>query len=294
MDASIIIPNYNGKGLLEKNFLSVWKAFKKRKNKIRELIVVDNGSKDESVSYLKNNYPQVKIIRHKINRGFSAAINTGARMAKAPLLVLINNDVKPSENFLESISSSFNDKNVFAVSFHERGYGPAKGKFEEGFIVHEPGKECDELCKTFWVNGGSGAFRRDYWLELGGMDEKLFSPFYWEDIDLSYRAAKRGWTLFWDPKANVIHEHEATAVKFPKKYRQRIQERNQLIFIWKNLTSPILFRKHLVGLFKRISKHPNYSIIVLMAILKLPMIVKGRRREKKESKVSDEAIFAKF
>jgi GT2 family glycosyltransferase len=126
------------------------------------------------------------------------------------------------------------------------------------------------------------------------MDEKLFSPFYWEDVDLSYRALKRGFRLLWEPKAKVIHHHESTIGKISRKYRQRIQERNQLIFIWKNLTSPILFRKHVLGVFRRVSLHPGYLIIVLMALRKIKGVVKVRKREKKESKVSDEAIFARF
>ena len=66
------------------------------------------------------------------------------------------------------------------------------------------------------------------------------------------------------------------------------------LFIWKNLTSPILFRKHITGLLKRTGRHPGYLRIVFMALPKLRGIRKARNKEKKESKVSDEAIFSKF
>ena len=131
-------------------------------------------------------------------------------------------------------------------------------------------------------------------MKLGGMDEMLLSPFYWEDVDLCYRAMKRGWSLLWEPNAKVVHEHEATTSKIPQDYKRRIQERNQLILVWKNLTSTRLFRKHILGLVKRISRHPGYLRIVIMALMKIRGVIKARAREIKEGEISDEAIFAKF
>ena len=290
---SIIIPNYNGRNLLEKNIPYIIEARNNTKNNIIEIIVVDDASKDDSVNFLKKYSSEINIIKHKINRGFSTSVNTGARMAKGEFLALINTDVTPSSDFLVNTLPLFRDEDVFAVSLHEKGYGYAKGKFENGFVVHEPGEESEVVNETFWVNGGSGIFRREYWMKLGGFDDKLYSPFYWEDMDISYRARKRGYRLLWEPKSNVVHEHESTTGKISKRYRERIQERNQLVFIWKNLTSRYLFRKHVVGLTRRILKHPGYLIIVLMTLSKLGMISKARKKEKRESKVSDEAIFAK-
>ena len=126
------------------------------------------------------------------------------------------------------------------------------------------------------------------------MDEKLLSPFYWEDIDLCYRAAKRGWINLWEPDANVIHKHESTISKFSRKYVETIRERNQLLVLWKNLTSPYLFRRHIFGVFRRIIRHPGYIRIILMALLRIRTVLKARAKEKKEGKVSDEAIFANF
>jgi GT2 family glycosyltransferase len=131
-------------------------------------------------------------------------------------------------------------------------------------------------------------------MKLGGMDEKLFTPYYWEDLDLSYRAMKRGFRLLWEPKAVVNHNHESTISKLSKRKVLRIQERNELLFIWKNITSVNLFRKHMAGLLRRIFKGPGYLLIIILAICKLQIVLKERKREKKESKVSDEAIFAGF
>jgi len=293
-DVSIIIPIFNTKELIAKNLPSIIEAKRDVKNRITEVIVVDDASVDGSYDFVKKNFAEVKLIRHKFNRGFSASINTGARSAKGKLLALLNSDVTPQKNFLASIFKHFEKQEVFAVSLHEKDFSWAKGFFKEGFVEHAPGKQLNEAHETFWVNGGSGVFRRDYWMRLGGLDERLFSPFYWEDIDICYRAAKRGLINVWEPEAKVIHLHESTIKKLSKRYVQTIRERNQLLFIWKNITSPNLFRKHLTGLTRRMVYHPGYIRIVLMAISHARSILKARKKEKKESKVSDEAIFTKF
>ena len=292
---SVVIPNYNGQELLEKNLPKVLEAMDNGKNRIKEIIIVDDASIDDSVDYLRKNFPQVKVIKHKKNRGFSASVNTGARTSKGKYLCLINNDVIPEVDFLEKVFRHFKSRDVFAVSLHEKGYGWAKGKFEDGYILHAPGsKQSKRVQETFWVNGGSGVFRRDVWMKLGGMDDELLSPFYWEDLDLSYRAAKRGYKLLWEPAALVYHKHETTIGRFPKKMVDRIRERNQLLFNWKNITSPALFKKHVAGITNRTLRHPGYLRIILIAFMRLPSAIKLRRKEKKETKVSDEAILAKF
>lgn len=295
MKTSIIIPAYNTDWLLEKNLPVILKAYHNKKNNILEIIVVDDGSADNSYSLVKNKFPEVKIIKHKINRGFSSAVNTGARLAKGEYLCLLNSDVLPEENFLESVYPIFENSKVFAVSLNEVGvYSWTKGVFRNGFIEHETGAKSDGLHNTFWVSGGSGIFKRKIWMDIGGLDEKLLSPFYWEDIDICYRALKRGYKLFWDPDAKVVHKHETTMSLLPKIYVERIRERNQLLFVWKNLTSRPMFRKHIVGLLQRILHSPGYIRIVFMAVLRIGILAKSRRREIKESKISDETIFASF
>ncbi len=294
MRVSIVIPNFNGEELLKKNLPLVLKAKANPLNEITEIIIVDDGSIDGSVSLIKSNFPEVKLIKHRLNRGFSASVNTGARTAKGDLIALLNNDVIPSENFLVAVFSHFKDDKVFGVSLHEKGYAWARGIFKDGYIEIAPGEETNQAHLSFWVSGGSGVFRRSYWMKLGGMDEKLLSPFYWEDIDLCYRAAKRGWFNLWEPDANVVHKHESTISKFSKKYVERIREKNQLLVLWKNLTSPNLSRRHVVGLLKRLLAHPGYLRIILMALFRIRTVFKARSKEKREGKVSDEAIFAKF
>lgn len=291
---SVVMPNLNGEKLLEKNLPALIAAKDYAPNGIIEIIVVDDGSWDGSVSFLKKNYPGIRLFKHTTNRGFSAAVNTGARAAKGDLILLINTDVIPSPNCLTKVLPIFSDKSVFAVSLHEKGFGSAKGTFVDGYIQLAMGEEGNKRHPSFYVSGGSGVFRRSMWVELGGMDEKLLSPFYWEDIDLCYRAAKRGYKLLWEPDAVVEHHHESTISKFPKNYVARVRERNQLLMLWKNVTSSNLTRKHIVGLFARLARHPGYIRIVLMALGRIGIAMEKRKKERKESKVSDEMIFSRY
>jgi GT2 family glycosyltransferase len=215
-------------------------------------------------------------------------------MAKGDLVLLINTDVVPSENFLEPVLKHFEDEKVFAVSLHEKGYGWAKGSFGDGYIQLGMGEETEISHRSFYVSGGSGVFRRDIWMELGGMDEKLLSPFYWEDIDLCYRAEKRGYINLWEPDGKVEHNHESTIGKFPKSYVQRVKERNQLLVIWKNIHSSKLIRSHVGSILKRAVMHPGYFRIIFMALTRLGVAINHRKKEIKLSKISDEAVFMRY
>lgn len=290
---SVVIPNYNGLELLKGNLFKVISSTKVF-DENSEFILVDDASTDDSVLYVRKEFPEIKIIKHSINRGFSSAVNTGIKYTKGDFVVLLNTDVKPADGYLKSALDIFKDDKVFAVSFHEVGYGWAKGYFKSGFVNHETGGEGDKIHETFWVNGGSGIFRKSLIQKLGGFDEKLFDPFYWEDLDICYRALKRGYKLFWDPNSYVVHNHESTIGRIPKRKKDLVLQRNQLLFIWKNITSKVLFKRHLKGLFKRLSKHPGYVRVVLAALSKYGTCREKRKIEIKYSRVSDEAIFARF
>lgn len=288
---SVVIPNYNGIELLQKNLREVITS---SSGTDTEFIIVDDASIDGSVNFVKKNFSSVRVIKHSKNKGFSGAVNTGIKASHGNLIVLLNTDVIPEKDYLTHALTHFKDRDVFAVSFHEKGYGSAKGKFENGFIVHEPMGETDLAKETFWVSGGSGIFRKEVLMELGMFDEKLLSPFYWEDVDIGYRAMKRGYKLIWEPNSHVLHKHESTISKISKSKRNLILQRNQLLFIWKNLTSKILFKKHVRGLIARIVKHPGYIKVFIAAIIKINKLKTLRNKEIKETTVSDETIFLKF
>ena len=117
MDVSIVITCWNGRNLLEKNLPKVLEASENPKNNISEVIVVDDYSTDNSVEFLKNNYPQVKLIRQEKNYGYSVTCNTGVKKTKNELVAILNLDVVPAINFLENVLPLFKDEKVFSVSF---------------------------------------------------------------------------------------------------------------------------------------------------------------------------------
>lgn len=283
---AIVIPNWNGKRLLEKNLPAVLAAG------ADEVIVSDDGSTDGSVEFLKEKFPQVKLVVHR-RLGFPGNCNEGVKKAKGEIVILLNTDVIPRKDFLKPLEKDFKDPKVFAVSFNESNWSWAKIKWVNGFVEHKPGPKVKTIHLSAWASGGSAAFRKTMWEELGGFDE-VYSPFYWEDIDLSYRAWKRGYKVLWEPRAIVHHKHEETIKRFSKKYINFISQRNQLLFIWKNISDSEMIREHKIGLLRTIVKNPGYFKVFLASLLKLPQILPKRFREKKEAKISDREIFGKF
>lgn len=286
MKVSVVIPNWNGGSLLKANLQHVLKMG------TDEVIIVDDASKDSSVSFLKTQ--KVKLLENKENMGFGKSVNRGVEAASGDIVILLNTDVKPLPGLLRSIIPHFSDENVFGVSLSEKGFSWGKGMWCNGYVEHEPGEITRNTHDTFWLSGGSSVIRKKIWDELGGFDE-IFAPFYWEDIDISYRAAKRGYKLLWEPKARVIHKHEGTIGKyFNRKYINFIQERNQLLFIWKNITNKEMFREHIKNLCGRILRHPGYSKVVIAALSKANKVKRLRDKEVKEAKIDDKEIFSCF
>lgn len=248
MTISVVIPNWNGVYLMEKHLRAVIKATPKA-----EIIVSDDMSSDGSVEYLKKNFPEVIVVSSQTRRGFAGNVNAGVAKATGDIVILLNTDVEPEIGYVAPLLSHFKDETVFAVGCLEKSWengkavlrGRGLAHWYRGFYMHSRG-EVDGI-DTAWVSGGSGAFRRSMWNTLGGMDT-LFNPFYWEDIDLSYRARKAGWKTLFESKSIVNHYHEEGKIKreFTPEEVKRIVYRNQFIFIWKNSTDGSLMLEHAV------------------------------------------------
>jgi len=268
MKVTIAIPNFNGQNLLRDNLPAILKAG------ANEVLVIDDGSTDKSLlilSEFKIQNEKFKFIVNEKNLGFIPSVNRLFKEASGEVIVLLNSDVSVTENFLKYIPDHFKNKQVFAVNLHERGGGPAKAFWKDGFFEFKNGDEQDEIQKSSWASGGSAVFRKEIWNQLGGFDE-LYKPFYWEDIDISFRALKLGFEILWEPKALVFHEHETTIAKtFKKRYVRWAQERNQLLFIWKNISDKKLKREHKMGLFKRLFTNPGYWVPYFWALWKIQL-----------------------
>ncbi len=298
---SIIIPNYNGQNLLAKNLPQVLKAAN-RYNPNTEIIVVDDASSDESIPFVRKNFPKVASIAKEKNDGFSTTCNLGVKKATGEIVILLNSDVFPDDGFLSPLIKHFDDSNVFAVGCldlsmedgREVEKGRGIGHFERGFLLHARGNI--DKSNTLWASGGSSAFDRSKWAELKGMDE-IYNPFYYEDIDLSYRALKKGWKIIFDKNVIVHHNHEEGAIilKYSKSDIKTIAYRNQFIFVWKNITAIKYIMQHFLWLpYHLIKAFLRSDIPFFKGFFQAMILLLSKMPKKTEGKISDMEILKSY
>jgi GT2 family glycosyltransferase/glycosyltransferase involved in cell wall biosynthesis len=242
--ASVVIPNWNGKDLLEKYLPSVVEAL--GVNPENEIIVVDNGSTDGSAEFVRKAFPAITLVPLEHNAGFGGGSNEGFRKAKNDIVVLLNSDMRVARDFLAPLLEGFRDPDVFAVSCQIFFSDPDKQREESGLtqgwwedgslrVRHRIDPSIEDLYPCFYGGGGSCAFDRRKFQELGGFDP-LLRPFYLEDTDLGYLAWKRGWKVLYQPRSVVFHEHRGTIGKrFREDQIQAVLKKNYLLFAWKNI-----------------------------------------------------------
>lgn len=305
MNISIVIPNYNGEEILKKNLPKVLEATGRYHQGSVEIIIADDCSSDNSVGLInefikKNKESNIKLLTNVKNQGFSSNVNKGARSAKGEILVLLNTDVIPSDNFLMPLVEHFKDKSVFGVGCMDESVENGKiiprgrgiGKWSRGFFEHRAGSL--DKNNTLWVAGGSGAFRKKLWDELGGLDE-LYSPFYWEDIDISYRALKSGYKCIFEKESVVRHEHEKGAVRseYSATDIKKIAYRNQFFFVWKNADLNLLI-SHFFWLPYRLVNAILKDRLMLVgffnAVLSINRVLATRRSAQKYFRISDKEV----
>lgn len=310
---SIIIPNWNGEKQLRNNLPHLIRNLKNTKSK-GEIIIIDDASTDQSVatinSIIKNssgikiskNDPNIffRLLRNKVNLGFAETVNIGVKAAKYQIVFLLNTDVRLKNKCLNHIVANFKDKDVFAVGANH------DDKLGIGNFIDHPGdlsglsrplkNNIKKPCLALWVCGGNSAFDRNKWLRLGGLDSFLYKPFYLEEIDLCYRAWKRGYITIFDPKAKAKHNHNEGVISqnFSKNYIDFVYKRNQLVFIWKNIADKDLLIRSMIKIIKKLINNPKYIKVVLAAIYKLPNIIKFRKMEAKKAKIKDYEILKLF
>ncbi|HWZ30422.1 MAG TPA: glycosyltransferase [Bryobacteraceae bacterium] len=306
--ASIVIPNWNGRGLLAKYLPSVIAAAERCPGS--EVIVVDNGSTDDSVQFLLENFSKVRLIALDENLGFGGGSNEGFKHAVNEVVVLLNSDMRVEPDFLQPLLDGFTDDRVFAVACQIFFSDPNKKREETGLtegwwqqgslrVGHriEPG--IRELYPCFYGGGGSCAFDRQKFLDLGGFD-KLLAPFYLEDTDLGYMAWKRGWKVLYQPASVVYHEHRGTiGRRFSDAYIQGVLKKNFLLFTWKNihecrrLTAHFFFAwagAMLSWLFGDSPERASLSGIA-RATLQLPRAMLSRARARRLAAITDTEAF---
>lgn len=243
---SIVMLNWDGRHLLEESIPALERAVRFTGND-HEIIVVDNGSRDDSIDWLRSNYPSIEIVALKENLGFGEGNNRGVAASCHDIVVLLNNDMIVSEDFLSPLLDAFEDSHVFAVSsqilfpegMRRQETGNTQLRFRGGYphFSHEPIQSFHNVrtyLPVLWAGGGSSAFHRDRFMELGGFSS-LFSPCYFEDTDLSYRAWSCGWKVLMAANSRVLHKHRSSSSgRFSSSQMERLVEQRKLWHIWKN------------------------------------------------------------
>ena len=280
LSLDIVIPSYNAKYLLEKNLPKVIKW----SPEVEKIIVVDDGGSDDTKEYLAKNFKNSIYLKNDKNSGFSVSVNKGFRASKADLILLINNDVYPIKPYLQKALQHFQDPNVFAVTLNEKNSSWPKVCWKNGKFQYTQGKNKNKARYTPWASGGSAIFRKTIWDKLGGLNE-IYSPGYWEDIDIGWRAWKAGYKIIWEPGSTVVHQHESSFKKLDQNWLSLIKQRNELLFIWQNFSDPIFVLSHLWFLFSYTLTHPGFSKVVWAAIKSLL-----QAKHIKNAKLSDRQV----
>lgn len=217
---SIIIVTHNGLPLL-KRFLPPVAASVYRE---LEIIIADNNSDDKSLEWTKEHFPEVKFLKLDRNYGYAGGNNRAARIAGGDVLLFLNNDAAPlNSDWLIPISKLFSDgradivqpKLLSAMNPELFDYAGAAGGYIDwlGYpfcrgrifdILEKDHGQYDQMPRSlFWASGAAFAIRKELFTELGGFDE-IFR-FHMEEIDLCWRALKKGKNILYEPKATVLH-----------------------------------------------------------------------------------------
>ncbi|MHC1699094.1 MAG: glycosyltransferase family 2 protein [Geobacteraceae bacterium] len=256
---SIVIPNYNGAQLLEQNLPSILAALAHWGGEF-ELIVVDDHSTDSSCQLLKERFPQVHLLVNSSNLGFSKTCNRGFTIAQYPIGICINNDVKVSVDFIAPLLDHFVEEDVFAVTPNilaerdDQNQGIVHGLYGKGFLKGSFARleERGTVQENFYAIGACVAYDLVKFRALGGYAE-IYSPYLFEDVDISYRAWKRGWKSLSEPGTTVWHYSSATIGKTKKRQKRTIYFRNRFLFHWSNLSDPAFILRNVLFTFFRLS-----------------------------------------
>ena len=241
MEVSVVIPNFNGIAFLD----SVLASLEGQTLNNFEVILVDNGSTDGSCSFVTANYPWVHLIELSENFGFCGAVNAGIRAAKAPYVLLLNNDTEVKEDFVEEMLAAIRrHKNAFScgarmVQYHDRdkldevgnyycalGWSFARGR---GKDIHA--YETED--RIFSACAGAAIYRKKILEKIGYFDEEHFA--YLEDTDIGYRARIYGYENWYAPKAIVYHVGSGTSGSRYNQFKTRYSSRNNIYLIYKNM-----------------------------------------------------------
>ena len=240
-EITVIIPNWNGKKYLRSCLYALYKHSKVE----MDVVVVDNGSIDDSIEEAKKAFPNVKYIMLDKNYGFSKAVNEGIKIAETPYVILLNNDVKIEKGFVEALLNKIkSDKKIFSVEAkllqqrNRKMIDSAGTTYNVLGWARARGKDCsdakyNESCETFAACAGAAIYRKNIFRTIGLFDEQYFA--YLEDIDMGYRAKIHGYKNMYEPKARALHVGSASTGGRYNRFKVKYSARNNIYLIYRNM-----------------------------------------------------------
>ncbi|HEY0899065.1 MAG TPA: glycosyltransferase family 2 protein [Sphingobacteriaceae bacterium] len=245
---AVVILNWNGKHHLEQFLPSVTRSVYPN----LEIIVGDNASSDDSISFVQKHYPSIRIIRNKENYGFAGGYNAILTQVEADYFVLLNSDVEVTENWIEPVISMMEADSTIAaaqpklLSFTNRTsfeYAGAAGGFLDilGYpfcrgrvfdTVEEDRGQYNDNIEVFWATGAALFIKSSCWKEIGGLDADFFA--HMEEIDLCWRLKRHGYRIMYCGQSTVYHLGGGT-LNAESPYKTYLNFRNNLVMLQKNM-----------------------------------------------------------
>jgi len=236
---SVVIPNYNGRALLECFLPSVKTALLHPSVSASEIIVSDDASSDDSVAFLRKHHPDVIVVESRQNTGFAPTANRGLFHATKETVLMLNTDMELMPDTIGVLLAHMTDE-LFGVSCAI--CDPHDGHIQEGLKKPQlRGSKIgytDDLSEkaegeTMYLCGGLALIDRSKMTSLGGYDIR-YAPFYFEDMDLSLRAAQQGWRSWYTSATKAVHQHSATiGSHYTKEEVKAVFIRNRVLISWR-------------------------------------------------------------
>lgn len=238
---SVIIPNYNGKRFL----IHCLQSLEKQTITDYEIIVIDNASKDGSIDYVIQEFPNVVVEVLDKNYGFSKAVNEGIKKSNSKYVILLNNDTKVQENFIEELVKVMETSSrIFScqsklLQLYDKEYIDDAGDFycALGWAFArgkgKPASFYEKEGQVFAACAGAAIYRKEVFEQIGYFDEAHFA--YLEDIDIGYRAKIHGYQNRYAPKSIVFHAGSASSGSRYNAFKIELAARNSVYLIYKNM-----------------------------------------------------------
>jgi GT2 family glycosyltransferase len=267
MNISIVIPTWKGKRLLETYLPSVLEAadiYRRGHGCDTEIILVEDAGGDDTPGWIRGKYSgKVTLIEHRRNFGFATACQTGFEAAQFPLVLLLNNDVRLQPDCIAPLAAHFQDPGIFAVtgkllSQMEDVFcnGGKVARFRRGMWTtyqnYDLLPDADPALPllSFTAIGAFSAYDRTKFLKLGGFDPLTAMV---EDVELSYRAWKRGWTILYEPRSIAYHDASQTMDRrYKRRALDKISRRSRILMHWMLLHDSKMFRRHQLSIAIRL------------------------------------------